>query len=158
MRKLAELAVIRVRGSVGIKEDIEDTIRTLGLVRVNHCVVIGDSSSYKGMLQKVKDAVTWGEVGPEALERLLRKRGRLVGDEHLSDEFVKSNAKFESIGKFAEAVCAGEAKLRDISGLKKVFRLHPPKKGHRTTKRPFRSGGALGYRGEKINELIMRMS
>ena len=106
----------------------------------------------------MKDAVTWGEVGPEALERLLRKRGRLTGDEHLADDSVKSHAKFESIGKFAEAVCAGEAKLKDISSLKKVFRLHPPKKGHRPIKQPFRSGGALGYRGEEINELILRMS
>jgi len=158
VRKLAELAVVRVRGSVGTRKDVEDTLRTLGLTRVNHCVVIEDSPSHKGMLQKVKDMATWGEVGPEALEVLLRKRGRLTGDERLSDEFVKSHTKFESIKAFSGAVCGGEASLAHLPGLKKVFRLRPPKKGYGKIKQSFRDGGALGYRGEEINGLIMHMS
>lgn len=42
---------------------------------------------------------------------------------------------------------------------KKFFRLHPPRKGfeRKGIKKPFTVGGALGYRGEKINELIKRM-
>ncbi len=41
----------------------------------------------------------------------------------------------------------------------KTFRLHPPKKGweRKGIKKPLKQGGALGYRGEKINELIKRM-
>lgn len=158
MRKLAELAVVRIRGSVRVRRDVEDTLRTLGLTRANHCVVIENSPAHKGMLQKVKDTVTWGEVAPEPLERLLRKRGRLAGGEHLSDEFVKSSTKFGSIKEFSGAVCGGKARLKDLPGLKKVFRLRPPKKGYRAIKRPFRDGGSLGYRGGEINDLILRMS
>lgn len=42
---------------------------------------------------------------------------------------------------------------------KKFFRLQPPRKGfeRKGTKKSFSIGGALGYRGEKINELIKRM-
>ena len=42
---------------------------------------------------------------------------------------------------------------------KGFFRLHPPRKGfeRKGIKRPFTVGGALGYRGKKINELIKRM-
>ena len=42
----------------------------------------------------------------------------------------------------------------------KVFRLNPPRKGYgrKGIKMPFRLGGAYGNRGEKINDLIMRMS
>jgi len=42
---------------------------------------------------------------------------------------------------------------------KKFFRLHPPRKGfeRKGTKRSYSEGGAYGYRGAKINELIMRM-
>jgi large subunit ribosomal protein L30 len=130
----------------------------LGLARVNHCVVVDDSSSYKGMLQKVKDFVTWGEIQPEALVALLRRRGRLSGDEEISDQFVKSHTQFGSIDGFAGAVCAGKADLRNLPGLKRVFRLHPPKKGYRGIKRPFRNGGSLGYRGEGMGDLIIRMS
>lgn len=42
---------------------------------------------------------------------------------------------------------------------KKFFRLHPPKGGfeRKGIKVPFKVGGALGYRKEKINNLIKRM-
>jgi len=39
---------------------------------------------------------------------------------------------------------------------KPVFRLNPPKKGYESTKCAFPKG-SLGYRGEKINDLIERM-
>jgi len=38
-----------------------------------------------------------------------------------------------------------------------VFRLNPPKKGYKSIKKSYKEGGALGYRGEKINNLIQRM-
>ncbi|MEA1904955.1 MAG: uL30 family ribosomal protein, partial [Candidatus Hadarchaeota archaeon] len=59
VRKVNRLAVVRIRGSVNVSRDVEETLWMLGLARVNHCVVVHDSSSYKGMLQKVKDFVTW---------------------------------------------------------------------------------------------------
>jgi large subunit ribosomal protein L30 len=49
-------------------------------------------------------------------------------------------------------------KLKDLPNIKPVFRLHPPWGGLRgSKKRSIREGGALGYRGEKINEPIERM-
>ena len=51
----------------------------------------------------------------------------------------------------------GKVVMRDVPGLKPVFRLHPPRKGYEGIKRSFKEGGALGYRGEKINHLIRRM-
>lgn len=43
--------------------------------------------------------------------------------------------------------------------LKKFFSLNPPRGGfeRKGIKNPFNSGGALGYRGMKMNELIRRM-
>ena len=43
--------------------------------------------------------------------------------------------------------------------LKGFFRLHPPRGGfeRKGVKIPFKSGGALGYRGEKMNDLIKKM-
>jgi large subunit ribosomal protein L30 len=40
---------------------------------------------------------------------------------------------------------------------KEVFKLKPPKGGFKSIKRDFKSGGDLGYRGDDINKLIMRM-
>jgi len=37
--------------------------------------------------------------------------------------------------------------------------LHPPKGGFKgTIRRPYKSGGELGYRGAAINDLILRMT
>lgn len=142
---------------MNVRRKVLETMRMLNLTRANHCVVIDDTPSYRGMLQKAKDILTWGEVNPEVLEQLLRKRGRLVGGERLTDEHVRSKTPFSSIGEFAEAFYACRIELEALPELKKVFRLHPPRKGYRATKRPFKDLGDLGYRGERINELILRM-
>ena len=49
--------------------------------------------------------------------------------------------------------------LKDIPGLKQFFKLSPPVKGFERMgiKKPFSLGGSLGYRKEKINELLARM-
>jgi large subunit ribosomal protein L30 len=129
----------------------------LGLTRVNHCVIVDDDPSVLGMLHKAKDYITWGEVEPEVVERLLKKRGRLAGNRRLTEEIIRANG-FSSLKGFAEAVCAGRASISSVQGLKKVFRLNPPRGGYRSTKRPFRDSGDLGYRGKLINELVLKMA
>jgi len=158
-RATKRLAVVRVRGRVGVRYDIEDTMRMLKLLRRNWCVLIDDRPSYLGMLQKIKDYVTWGEVRPEVVAELLRKRGELEGGKPVTDEYVAEHTDYDGIDEFAEAYCNFEAELDDIPGLKPFFRLHPPRGGYERggIKKPFVLGGALGYRGEHINDLLMRM-
>lgn len=151
-----KLAVVRIRGSIKARGDVVDTLRMLGLTRVNHCVVVDDTPSVRGMLQKAKDYITWGEIRPETLEALLSKRGRLVGDRKIDEQTLKAWG-FGSLREVAEAVCSGRISLKGLPGLKKVFRLHPPRKGYSSVKKSVKEGGSLGYCGEKINELIMRM-
>jgi large subunit ribosomal protein L30 len=70
---------------------------------------------------------------------------------------VKENSKFEDINAFAAALCAGEASFADVPELKPVLRLHPPRKGHKSIKRTYQQGGALGNYGSEINSLLYRM-
>ncbi len=60
--------VIRVRSDRGVTKKIRDTMAMLNLTRVNHAVLIPQTASYEGMLQKVKDYVTHyqGRGGDEA--------------------------------------------------------------------------------------------
>ncbi len=104
------------------------------------------------MLQKAKDYITWGEVDPKVVELLLRKRGELVGKKKLDESLLKELG-FSSFQELVTAVCEGKRPPR----LKKVFRLHPPRKGLKSIKRPFGHGGDLGYRGKAINDLLLRM-
>ncbi|WP_297465306.1 50S ribosomal protein L30 [Thermococcus sp.] len=154
---MAKLALIRLRSGIRAKGEVRDTLAMLRLHRVNHLVLVDDNPSYKGMVQKVKDYITWGEIDKETLVKLLRKRGRLVGNKPITDEYVREKLGM-SIDEFAEKVVNGEMRLTDLPNIKPVFRLHPPRGGLKgTKKRSFREGGALGYRGEKINDLIERM-
>ena len=113
-------AVVRVRGTVGRSKKIKLAMDSLNLTKPNHCVMIPENDVNKGILQKVKDYVTWGEISEEKTKELKTNRGN-------------KNSK--------------------------VFRLSPPRKGfeRKGIKQAFTQGGALGYRGEKINDLLGKM-
>ncbi len=115
---MAKVAVVRIRGTANLREPIRRTLRFLRLDRPNYMVVIDDFEKYKGMVIKVKDYVTWGEVDDKLLEDLKKK----------------------------------------YDNKKKVYRLAPPRGGHKKgIKLSYKAGGALGYRGKDINDLIKRM-
>ena len=152
------LAVVRIRGTVNVRKDVEDTLRMLNLERNCHATLIDDRPSFMGMLRKTQNVVTWGEVSKETIALLLRKRGRIVGNRKLTDEYVKKIG-YDSIDALAEAIYNLKVKLKDLPGVKPVFRLHPPRKGYKgTVKKSFSTGGETGYRGEAINDLIRRMA
>jgi len=151
------IAVIRMRGTVKIKNDIRDTLAMLRLNRVNHCVLIKESPQYLGMLQKTKDYVTWGTVDRGTAARLIAKRGRLVGGVPIDDAAVKAMGPYKSVEELALAVADGKAEWGKVEGTVPVFRLHPPRKGHEGMKRSWQAGGALGNRGAEINALIEKM-
>ena len=108
-----------------------------GSMKKNMCTVRSDSSELRGMLVKAKDFITWGEIDEQTMKMLMEKRrSKGAGDKENPDKkgSNKENPKMQ-------------------------FSLNPPRKGYgrKGIKKPFSSGGALGYRGEKINELIKRM-
>lgn len=141
---MSKIAVIRVRGPVNISKDIEDTMILLRLYRKNFCVVVEDNPSYKGMIAKVKDYVTFGEIDEETYKELLEKRS----EEYMGRE--KDNKGKIDYKKYIE-----------INGkkIKPYFRLSPPKKGfgRKGIKVSFAAKGALGNRKEKINDILKRM-
>ena len=152
------LLVIRIRGTIDIHRNTAETLRMLKVKKANNAVFIDDRPSYLGMLQIAKDYVTWGEVDSEDISLILLHRGEVEGIGKLTEEYVKLNTGFKSIDEFAKAFLEFKAELSDIPGLKTVFRLHPPRKGHRGgIKRAFSMGGTLGNRSDKIKELIHRM-
>jgi 50S ribosomal protein L30P, archaeal len=149
-------AVIRVRGQPDVNKDIAYTMEIMNLTRVNHCVVVPENDVTKGMLQKAKDYITWGEINESTLTDMIKVRGRLAGDNPITDEYLAKNSEFQTVEEMAKALLT-DYKVKDIEEMKPVFRLHPPIKGYEGNKRSYRNGGALGYRGEAINDLIARM-
>lgn len=149
------IGVLRVRGRTGVKKGIQDTMSMLKLTRINHLVLLHEDPTYKGMLVKAKDYVTWGEIDVETISQIITKRGKILGNEKVTEEYIKENTDYSSIEELVKAVVAGEATVED-AGIKPVFRLHPPRKGYEATKTSFKEGGSLGNR-EDINELVSKM-
>ncbi len=147
--------ILRLRSPVNIDKRREDTLKMLRLTRVNHCTIVQPTPKIRGMLQKVKDIVAWGDIEPEVLSTLLKTRSNIR--EGLTDKIVSEFTDHETVDDFAEAVISGEETLDSIKGLKNLFRMHPPKGGHRGIKKPYKSGGSLGYHGKEINALLNRM-
>lgn len=149
--------VVRLRSTVNTRPEIRDTLKMLRLNRVNHCIVLNENPQNKGMIQKVKDYVAWGTITPETLAQLMHKRGELKGGARLTNGYVKENTSFDDIDALAQAIHAGDISVKDVPQLKPLFRLHPPRKGHRGIKKTVAEGGALGYHGDDINTLLHKM-
>jgi large subunit ribosomal protein L30 len=113
------LAAVLLRGLIGMNKDIKDTLRMLNLQKRYSCAVVLDIPSNRGMMQKCKDYITYGEISEETVKELDAKR-------------KKQNNHYS---------------------------LPPPRGGleRKGSKMPYASKGALGYRGEKINDLIKKM-
>jgi large subunit ribosomal protein L30 len=138
------IVAVRVRGELGLSSRMKLTFSSLNLHNKNGCVLVEESPTVNGMLTKVKDFITWGPISPEVMKELVTKRGELYS-ERLEDS--KSKIKYD---KFI---------VVDGKKYKRMFRLSPPRKGFGRTgiKVSFAAGGALGFRGEKINDLVSRM-
>ncbi len=152
------IAIIRIRGRVHLKGEIEDTMKMMRLYRKNTCVIIKNTEAQIGMLQKVKDYVTWGDIDELTFKLMLEKRGKLAGNKRLTEIYMKEKTKMD-FNMFAKEYFAFKKELKDIPGIKTFFRLCPPTQGfeRKGIKKPYSLGGVLGYRKEKINELLRKM-
>ena len=151
------LVAVRIRGLSDISQETKDTLMMLRLTRNCHATLLDDRPAYNGMLRKSKNCLTWGEVSQESIALLLKKRGRLVGDKKLTDEYAKE-FDYESLEDLAEAIFKVDIEFSSLPEVKPVFRLRPPKKGYKgKVKKSFAAGGEAGYRGDAINDLLKRM-
>lgn len=108
------IIVVRARSDVKVERKIRETMGHMNLTRVNHAVIIPDNAQYRGMLQKAKDYITWGEADAGLVERMLSERGRMAGNAPLTDAIVTEHTDYKNISEFAKAITAGEAQVKDI--------------------------------------------
>ena len=140
------LALVLVRGLPGIRHDAKDTLKMLRLNRKMHCVVVPASDSYKGMIKKVRNYITYGELDEATLKLLVQKRGRKPGNMKLTE---KEAAELISIIKAGKKISDG--------GFKPVFRLTPPSGGFKGEIKQHYPKGEVGNRGKEINKLLVKM-
>ena len=124
--KKGKLAVVLVRGLIGLEDDKLRTLHMLRLLKKHVCGIYADTPAMRGMITKVESLVTWGEVSDATLKTLEEKRRR--------------------------------SKAKDDDPSPHYF-MQPPKGGfeRKGVKVPFKKGGVLGYRGDKMDLLLARM-
>jgi len=148
-------AVVQVRGEVNTSQSVRDTLEMLNLHRVNHCALVPDGDSYRGMVTKVNDVVAYGEPSAEVLATLLRRRAEPAeGDDEIDDEWVAEHTEYDDIDGLARALLAEETTLRG-EGLSPVLRLHPPRGGHKGIKKPVKEGGELGKHSTEAMDALL---
>ncbi len=124
--------VIWIRGIIKAKPRVRKTLESLGLDKKNSLAIIPEDR--KKMLKIIEGFVTYGEINKETLTKIIKKK-----------------LKIENPEKKAEKILKGEEKV--------VFHLRPPSKGFERggIKKFYKEGGAIGYRGSDINQLLGRM-
>jgi len=70
------ICIIRIKGQVGLKKEIIETLNRLKLRKKFSCVVIEPTKEQMGMIKKVKDFVAFGEINDETYKKLVEIRGK----------------------------------------------------------------------------------
>ncbi len=71
-----KLAIILIRGKIGMHRDIRKTADLLKLIKKNTCVVYDNTPIIRGMAVKLKDYTTYGIIDEETYKLLVEKRGK----------------------------------------------------------------------------------
>jgi large subunit ribosomal protein L30 len=154
------IVAIRIDGTPNVKPPEELTLNSLRMKSRYSTVLLRDDPSVRGMLQRIKDHVTWGEAKKEDIALLLSNRARTTEGLGLTSKFVKKKSELAGVSQVVSNLQSGKltlAKLREM-GIEPCFRLHPPRGGFpRSSKRPFADSGELGFRKEGLHKLLVKM-
>ena len=81
------IAIIRIKGRVGLDKGINDTLDRLRLRKKYTCVVIKGTPEEIGMINKLRDFIAYGEIKDDVYKELVNKRGRKGKDGKLKPFF-----------------------------------------------------------------------
>lgn len=157
-----QFAAVLIRGPVHVDHEVLDTLCFLRLHKKHTCAILANTPSTKGMLERCKSYITWGEIAPETLTALIKARGKTQKASETGKAALPSKERLPHSNKEASSQRGTDSSSpHHQQGYhhQQFFHLHPPRGGfeRKGIKAPFSIGGSLGYRGNAINALIERM-
>ena len=84
---MSQIAVIRIKGRVGLSKDINETLDRLRVRRKYTCVVLKGTKEEIGMIEKLRDFIAYGEIKEEVYKELVKQRGKKGKDGKLKPFF-----------------------------------------------------------------------
>jgi len=161
---LEVLLVVRVRGHNGLTTQLSKIFAMLGLPSINTARVLRMTRSTGRMFKIIEPYITWGYPSLKSISDLIYKRGRLrEGEKRVP---ITDNLLIEKHLGHLGIICVedlvhelhkGGQHLNAINKELCSFKLNPPLGKFRNKRVTFEKGGDVGFRGEKIDELIQKM-
>jgi len=139
---MTNILIIRIKGTLNVRYDMADTLRSLNLRRKFNATIVRDSPVIRGMLQTAKDFIVWSEVNDKQALRLFKERGRTTGWRRLDEKYLKEKG-LKGFSDLLKRFSSGELNP-SAYGIKPYFSLPPPRKG-------------FPRRSYKATELLLRM-
>lgn len=152
------IIAIRMRGTVGVPKDMQETLKRLRLTKRFSLMMYPDTPSIRGMLEKVNPYISYGEATEEGI-RIVIERMRVKGGDSISDEVLQKKFSITK-DQLMSNILEGKILLNKESDFFELpVSLRSPKKGLKgRINSMYGNGGEVGYRGKEINKLIIQMS
>ena len=84
---MTKIAVVLIRGLVGVRADVKDTLAFLNIRKKHACVVVNDTPTVRGMLKKIQNVATYGPISEEVYAQLKEKRGSKITEHNAKEVF-----------------------------------------------------------------------
>ena len=82
------IAVLRIKGQVGLKREVKETLHRLRLRRKYVCVVFDKpNEAQMGMIKSLRNFVAFGEITDATYKKIVEVRGKKDGDGKLKPFF-----------------------------------------------------------------------
>lgn len=72
---MSKIAVVLIRSFHGMRQEIRDTLKMLNLTKKHSAVVLENNPVNMGMIKKVENYVTFGEVSEETEKVIIKIKG-----------------------------------------------------------------------------------
>lgn len=70
------IAVIRIRGQVGLRKEVKETLHRLRLRRKYACIILENPNEAKlGMIKSMRNFISYGEISKELHNKVIEARG-----------------------------------------------------------------------------------
>lgn len=135
--------VVRMRGTVNVPYWANTTLESLNLSKKFRATIVPESTEYLGMLNRIRQLVTWCRVDNETVKDLLDKKGRKTASQPLKESDLPK--EYGNLDKLAIDIANDTVVLSKLNGIKPWFALNPPRGGFKkSVKKQTTQNGILG--------------
>lgn len=135
--------VVRMRGTVNVPYWANTTLESLNLSKKFRATIVPESTEYSGMLNRIRQLVTWCRVDNETVKNLLDKKGRKTASQPLKESDLPK--EYGNLDKLAIDIANDTVVLSKLNGIKPWFALNPPRGGFKkSVKKQTTQNGILG--------------